>query len=200
MLKRQRQSIRYSPIVLVSSEGRVTEPEYLHAFARLVLHDTVTIHFAPWGKGGSSPESVLNRMQHEMNRMSLREKDEAWLVLDRDRWTDAQLQPLLDWVADGSAGIRRGIALSNPKFELWLLLHFEPVTGSVSAHGIDGRIATHFHAYVKHIPAGFPTRIQVDKAIENGLALNGTEFHPLSQCPGTGMVTMAKQLLATGGH
>jgi hypothetical protein len=94
-----------------------------------------------------------------------------------------------------AGGIRRGIALSNPKFELWLLLHFEPIAGCITAHSVDGRLAMYLPAYDKHIPAGFPTREQVDKAIEYGTVLNGSDFHPISKNAGTGMVEMAKGLL-----
>ncbi|MBR4171678.1 MAG: RloB domain-containing protein [Kiritimatiellae bacterium] len=203
MLKRRRPFIRYCPLVLVSSEGRVTEPEYLHAFGRQVLRDSVTFRFVPRGTDGASPDAVLKRMTLEMNRMSLRKGDEAWLVLDRDRWTDDQLRPLLDWMTSETGGIRRGIALSNPKFELWLLLHFEPISGCISDHSVDGRLAMYLPEYDKHIPAGFPTREQVEKAIEYGTLLNGPDFLPLSQNAGTGMVEMAKGLLKhldTGGH
>ena len=195
MLKRRHPFIRYCPLVLVSSEGTVTEPEYLHAFGRQVLRDSVSFRFVPRGTDGVSPDAVLKRMKHEMNRMSLRKGDEAWLVLDRDRWTDDQLRPLLDWMTSATGGIGRGIALSNPKFELWLLLHFEPIAGCISAHSVDGRLAMHLPEYDKHIPAGFPSREQVERAIEYGTLLNGSDFRPLSQNSGTGMVEMVKGLL-----
>jgi hypothetical protein len=75
MLKRRRPFIRYCPLVFVSSEGTVTEPEYLHAFGRQVLRDSVSFRFVPRGTYGASPDAVLKRMTHEMNRMSLRKGD-----------------------------------------------------------------------------------------------------------------------------
>lgn len=43
-------------------------------------------------------------------------------MVDKDRWTDAQLKTLHNW----SIGKNQyGLAVSNPKFEYWLLLHFE---------------------------------------------------------------------------
>ena len=53
-------------------------------------------------------------------------KREAWLVVDKDQWTDDQLIKLLEWSQKAD---NYGFALSNPKFEYWLLLHFEDASG-----------------------------------------------------------------------
>ncbi len=45
----------------------------------------------------------------------------------KDEWTDDQLSQLNEW-AQGADNY--GFALSNPKFEFWLLLHFEDGSGS----------------------------------------------------------------------
>ena len=46
----------------------------------------------------------------------LRKKDEDWLVVDKDQWTDDQLMKLYEWFQKTD---NYGFALSNPKFEYW---------------------------------------------------------------------------------
>ena len=54
----------------------------------------------------------------------LRKGDEAWIVVDKDNWSDHDLAQLFKWALQSDS---YGFALSNPKFEFWLLLHFEDV-------------------------------------------------------------------------
>lgn len=49
--------------------------------------------------------------------------DESWLVIDRDSWPEEHIQLLVDWTKKQKQ--RNHLALSNPKFEYWLLLHYE---------------------------------------------------------------------------
>jgi len=51
--------------------------------------------------------------------------DQCWLVIDRDRWTEKALTR----VQQEARTKKIRIALSNPNFELWLLLHLSEVEG-----------------------------------------------------------------------
>lgn len=57
-----------------------------------------------------------------MARQGLRPSDEACIVAEGDHWTDEQMNALFHWSKNGQ---NRGVAVSNPCFEFWLLLHFE---------------------------------------------------------------------------
>jgi len=74
---------------------------------------------------GSSPEYVLRKAKEYISRNQLRKTDEIWLVVDKDNWTDSQLNNIFFWTDSAN---NRSLALSNPCFELWLLLHFEDAT------------------------------------------------------------------------
>lgn len=50
--------------------------------------------------------------------------DELWLVIDRDHWTDAMLSHVAKECAQDDY---LHVAMSNPCFELWLLLHLVDV-------------------------------------------------------------------------
>jgi len=51
---------------------------------------------------------------------------EAWLVIDKDDNNDEKLRKVYEW---SQSKDNYGLALSNPKFEYWLLLHFEEGKG-----------------------------------------------------------------------
>ena len=61
-------------------------------------------------------------MQQYLKDEDIKTTDEAWVVVDKDQWGDAQLNSLFRW---SQSSTNFGFALSNPKFEYWLLLHFE---------------------------------------------------------------------------
>lgn len=88
--------------------------------------------------------------------------DEAWLVVDRDQWTEEQLNELYDWAKSGKD---RGFALSNPKFEYWLLLHFEDGNNIKSAQDCSNRLRRFLPDYDKKVDSHKITPESIDKAI-----------------------------------
>lgn len=74
----------------------------------------------------SSPPQVLKRMRDYLQKERLKSTDEAWLVVDKDQWTNPQLAELHAWAGQSQ---NYGFAVSNPMFEYWLLLHFEDGKG-----------------------------------------------------------------------
>ena len=92
----------------------------------------------------------------------MKSSDEAWLVVDKDQWGDEQLMQLYDWAQTRN---NYGFALSNPKFEYWLLLHFEDGTGIASSRDCDARLKRQLPNYNKGIDAGKISRKQIDDAI-----------------------------------
>ncbi len=139
---------------LISCEGSVTEPEY---FAFFREHASIQCLRA---KGKSAPGAVLERMKKAFDRTSFRRGDEAWLVVDNDNWTDGHLQALHQWAAEHGGDVKRGLAVSNPRFELWLLLHFEDVAHPCPGHECSRRLARHLADYNKHLSyTSFPCEL-----------------------------------------
>jgi hypothetical protein len=133
---------RYERFYLIAVEGSVTEPGYFDLFDGGVIRVECL-----YANGESAPPLVLKRMKSRIDRVSMRPGDEAWLVVDKDRWTDGQLNELHTWTQEPHT-VKRGLAVSNPKFELWLLLHFEDVAGQQSC---STRLKTHVPGYDKAI-------------------------------------------------
>ncbi|MEA1922564.1 MAG: RloB family protein [Pseudomonadota bacterium] len=96
-------------------------------------------------------------MEKYIKKEQLRSKDEAWLVVDKDGWTDDQLQTVYDWSQKDD---RYGLAVSNPKFEFWLLLHFEDGNGIANSHQCTKRL-------LKWLPNFSKGHVDTKKLIKN---------------------------------
>lgn len=147
---------RYRKIIVIATEGKKTEPQY---FAMFKSREPMVKVKCLEGKIGSSPTQVLQRMNVYLREESLKDIDEAWLVVDKDSWTDEQLTQLYQWSQN-----RRnyGFALSNPKFELWLLLHFDDPIGVTPANCIEK-----LNRYLPNYDKGIDVRkITLDHVLE----------------------------------
>ena len=89
--------------------------------------------------------------------------DEAWLVVGKDNWKDEQLERLHAWAQSHK---NYGFALSNPKFEYWLLLHFEDGIGISSSIECSERLKRYLPGYDKGIDVRKISRSQIDMAVE----------------------------------
>lgn len=150
---------RYKRLFVVATEGQLTEPAYFS-----LLNDAVVFSHVRLANAGndSAPKHVLRRMEAELAKASMRDGDKAWLVLDKDRWTHEQLTKVFAWTQGHSW---RGLALSNPKFEYWLLLHFEDGHGVASSADCTRRLARHLPNYDKGIRPGLLSLEQVRSAV-----------------------------------
>lgn len=138
---------RYRRLFVIAVAGVATEPQYFSIFNdfELVIHvDCLK------GKNESSPIHVLQRMKKHLRETKLRNFDEAWLVVDKDQWTDEQLTKLHAWSQEQD---NYGFALSNPKFEYWLLLHFEDGSGIATSRQCSERLVRYLPDYEKSIDA-----------------------------------------------
>jgi hypothetical protein len=120
---------RYRKMFVIATEGAKTEPEYFSILQQIVGNVTVKIKCLTRDKE-SAPELVLKRMKKHIHDEGLKDEDEAWLVVDRDYWTNEQLAQLYNWSKEHDS---YGLAVSNPNFELWLLFHFDEASGITNA-------------------------------------------------------------------
>ena len=65
---------------------------------------------------------MLKQLNDYKSQYELEADDELWLVVDKDRWTEVMLSRV---AKECSQEVAMHMALSNPCFELWLLLHIE---------------------------------------------------------------------------
>ena len=150
----------YRKRFVIATEGTKTEPQYFALFNN--RHSVIRVDCVK-GKPHSSPPQVLKRMKDRLDREDLWASDEAWLVVDKDQWRDGQIAQLHAW----SQGANNyGLALSNPNFEYWLLLHFENGRGIGSPRECSDRLKRHWPNYDKGIDAQKITPDRIEDAID----------------------------------
>jgi hypothetical protein len=114
--------VRDGRLIIIASEGQVTEPDYFDEVISPDNYGLSGIHVYPLRRNfsNSSPRSVLQQLKSAKNEFGLNGKDQLWIVIDRDKWKDTELNE----VAYECEKENFFMALSNPSFELWLLMHF----------------------------------------------------------------------------
>lgn len=123
LIRDRHEAFRDARLIVIASEGKDTERIYFKALAKEYANPRVHVHLLERREGeenNSSPEHVLKQLNDYKGQYDLEYDDELWLVVDRDRWTEAMLSHVATECAQDDY---MHVALSNPCFELWLLLH-----------------------------------------------------------------------------
>jgi hypothetical protein len=105
--------------VIIATEGEKTEKQYFDIFE----NTRIQVRVISTEDGLSSPEHVFERLKEFHEQYELNDDDELWLMIDVDRWGNQKLSQI------SSATRQKGfsLAISNPCFEVWLLLHLVDV-------------------------------------------------------------------------
>ena len=151
--------LRYKKIVFIAAEGQKTEPSYFNQFNR----QGSLVRVSCLKNSHGSPSNVLKNMKDYLRNESLRADDEAWLVVDRDSWTDEQLRCLHEWSQKRD---NYHLALSNPRFEYWLLLHFENGNRVTTPQECSNRLRKYLPEYDKSIDPKKTTSERINSAIQ----------------------------------
>ncbi len=151
-LPRRRPSAEQKRRILILCEGKETEPGYLRALRKEFRPPLVEIMIEGHGE---DPKALVERAvarKQEAEREAHRKgdsaisPDEIWCVFDVDehgRLADARQQAR-------DNGIE--LAVSNPCFELWALLHFQDQTAYLAREKVRGFLKRHLPDYRKSLP------------------------------------------------
>lgn len=181
----------YRDVCWVSAEGR-TERDY---FSMDVFREAgVSIRFPrDIHPDRRNPGQVLKRFQKALREHDFRPRDEAWLVVDVDEWDAQELQTLTQWEKSDE---RHHLAVSNPKFELFLLMHFEKGSGCTTASKVDAALRRHLPRYDKRLGRGQFSRDDVERAIAYARTKCASQMDVLPEPGMTGAHLLAERLLA----
>ena len=127
-MRERHEAFRDARLIVIASEGKDTERIYFKALAKEYTNPRVHVHILKRSEdeqNNSSPEHVLKQLDDYKGHYELESDDELWLVVDRDRWTEAMLSHVATECAQDNF---MHVALSNPCIELWLLLHLVDAT------------------------------------------------------------------------
>lgn len=147
----RRQNVRTpKKLFIIVCEGKNTEPQY---FKKCFGGEKFSVRIPPHGNK-SAPNHLLKVVKEELRKNDLKKGVEAWCVCDTDKWTPKQLKGLLEWSEQKP---NYGLAVSNPNFEFWLLLHFEDGGGVNNPDDCKTRLKRYLPEYDKNInSAQFP--------------------------------------------
>ena len=190
---RKSEKRRYAAIFLVACEGSKTEPAYCNKLSMLYGRGIATIKTFHASK--NDPLGVLNTAQRAAEKQSLYADDEVWCIVDKDQWDTQHLRTLLAW-ADQKSTYQRGVALNNPKFELWLLAHFRDFDNTTqTSRQIDRALKTCLEGTYKKTLENVPiTRANIRVAMDRCRKAFG-EQQPIDTS-GTSMHILVEHFIA----
>jgi hypothetical protein len=145
---------RPKPTILLVCEGSKTEPEYFRGLASHCKNPLVRIKICPEHGVPLTLVEIAKQYKKDAEREAKRKRDvnlrinAVWCVFDVD--DHPHLEEALTTARDN--GIR--IALSNPSFELWLLLHFRDDPGMKPRDQIQALLRSHVSEYDKSVEYG----------------------------------------------
>lgn len=175
---------------VISCEGSVTEREYFSHLQTLCWHGVILDVLTNRNK--SSPTQVMERIRQYGKNLS--SKDEMWCVVDKDQWTETQLDALVAWQKERT-NVFHGVALSNPKFELWLLSHFRALPTSCGSSECTRLLEEFLPDYKKHIDRQLFSRDAIQKAIDHSAATCPSGTIPRTSV-GTNVGELVRRILA----
>lgn len=186
---RAQRTLRDDRFFIVATDDTHAPRQY---FAGLQLSRVkVVVLETPEGSGESSPGHVVYRLWSEFEAVKAKGEvqsgDEFWILLDTDHHVRETHLP------GTTEALRRAhqsdfeIAMSNPCFELWLLLHHENVasgTQFVRCEEVEQRLCAVLGSYTKSKLKSehFPLRL-VREAIRRARALETSPDNPEGRWP-----------------
>lgn len=151
-LRRRRAFTDPRPSMLICCEGKVTEPSYFNGLKNELRIRLVRIEVLP---AGPNPKTIVDyavEKKREAEDLASRrgddnlKYDEVWCVFDVDSHPH-----IADAKQKASAnGVR--LAISNPCFELWLLLHFQDQRAHIERHHVKSTCRNYIPGYEKRVP------------------------------------------------
>lgn len=116
---------------VLSYEGKVSEKKYFEDFRKSELfNDSGLIEIISLKRPqnrGSDPISVKKLLQEAKREYHFKNTDEFWLIIDRDDWEEIHNHNFDKLVDDCKKENNFFLAMSNPCFEIWLILHLKDI-------------------------------------------------------------------------
>lgn len=144
--------LRDTSIVVVACEDMHAVRQY---FAKFRTRRT-QFKVLPTEDGNSSPRAVIDRLHRYREEYVQEDGDELWICIDADHWITGNHQRELSQVLQECRQNAYGVAISNPCFEVWLLLHFTEINEElllrVLGKGSSETVAPHELEYLRCAP------------------------------------------------
>ncbi len=125
-LNRDSQTLRDASLIVIASEDTHAVQRYFDRFKPR----RVQFRVIPTEDGRSSPKAIVDRLDAYRAEFKIGADDELWYCGDIDHWAEGNHIANLNAVLSHCHTQGYPVALSNPCFELWHLLHFEDGPGT----------------------------------------------------------------------
>jgi hypothetical protein len=124
-LFREGNSLEKEKIIVLAFEGNDTEEIYFEEFKSSEIFDGALIFLhllkRPKTDTNSAPNHVFKKLKKEAkDEYNFKGSDELWMIIDTDRWKN-----IPDIISECKKQSNMFVAVSNPCFEFWLLLHIK---------------------------------------------------------------------------
>lgn len=183
------------PRLLVFCEGENTEPQYIEAFRKWCRNPRVDVEIA---KERGVPLTLVRAAKERKLEVEAEARraeddniayDEVWCVFDVDEhpnMNDAQQMALSNNIQ---------LAVSNPCFELWLLLHFRESPGMQHRHDLQKMVGGFIKNYNKHVnfdlfKTGYPAAVTRAQRLDAQASADGEE----GRNPTTGVYRLTESI------
>ncbi|MFO7789756.1 MAG: RloB family protein [Bacteroidota bacterium] len=118
---------RDAPLIIIAAEGRETESLYFNSLKEKYATSNIHVVIIDRKTDSSNPQKVMEALDSFAKKYEIAEDDELWMVIDRDyqAWSEKEIS-FVARQCHQKKGYKLG--LSNPAFELWLLLHVKNIS------------------------------------------------------------------------
>lgn len=157
VFRRPRGRIQPRACVLIVCEGDKTEPNYFESLRNKLRLSTVEVAGKGFGSAAISVVDAAIELRSDRKRIARRsptrvEYDSVWCVFDVEAPKDNTLDNAFVKARDN--GLK--VALSNPCFEYWYLLHFERTSALMPTNDdVMKALKRHYPEYRKNNPESF---------------------------------------------
>jgi hypothetical protein len=206
--RKRKSTYRDAKLIVIAAEGEKTEKKYFESLAVEYAASNIHIEVLVRTEKGSDPKTVIRALDKFKRQYALKKGyDQLWLVADVDRWKEQMLSE----VAKLCHQKGYGNAISNPCFEIWLLLHIknileydEPTLQEFRENKKTGtrtrlkrELVNLLGSYNSSNPSIEPFIPHVDKAVERARQLDAHPEHRWPNDLGTRVYLLAEQIIST---
>ncbi len=195
--------VRDARLYIIVVEGERTEHGYFMALesSKFIQTDRIQPYIVPSRDGKSAPQHLVNNAERAIAEYGpLMPQDELWLVFEVDKHSGSnrieQIHSALH-IAESQGWI---VALSNPCFEVWLLLHLADDLLGIDDYGetAENKLRDLLSGYSKStVPKPCLDRQAIQLAITRAKARDTDPNSPIPELPGTRVYRLVERLVGT---
>ena len=127
-------------ILQIVSEGR-DEIKYFRR--RIERYSNLNFKFSRAARA-TDPNNLVETALSKVRDLDIKNGDMVWCLFDVDHHTDKEIKKAIE-----NAGNTVNVCLSNPCFDLWILLHFDDCVSKLSHKHAKAKVKIHLPNYSK---------------------------------------------------